>query len=201
LLRNWRPDGQRLATVPDEAELFDQVIQRKALQAELDEVRNARSRLRSLVAEWQTKGKPVTPAGQAATPGEEEDQPAFPLLALEKKVSRDESNRIAVAEINEVLARQNAHLLASKALVLRTHARLEEGHGAEVEIALLRVWLEKAAVSLEAFEGTVQHWLEVSGRHDDRPVVELTAGPPVTTYADYLAAPCPYDSGDFLRTP
>src|SRR5438132_1076409 len=36
LLRTWHADGRRLATVPNEAQLFEQVAQRKALQAELD---------------------------------------------------------------------------------------------------------------------------------------------------------------------
>src|SRR5262249_25593779 len=102
---------------------------------------------------------------------------------------------------SEMLARQNAHLLASKALVLRTHARLEEGHPAETEIALLRVWLERSAVALKELEGAVRYWREAPGRHEERPLVEPDAGPPVTAYTGYLAADSPYDSGDFLVKP
>ncbi len=193
LLRRWRADGHRLAEVPDEGALFEQVIQRKALQAELDEVRNARSRLRSLVGEWQASGPGMD---GALTEGLVDGNEPTPL-----PVPARESDPAAFAEISEALARQNAHLLASKALVLRTHARLEEGYHSETEMGLVRVWLEDAAVALEEFEGAVQHRLDPHRRHDDRPVVELTAGPPVTEYAGYLAAECPYESGDFLALP
>ena len=65
--RDWRPDGQRLAALPDEAELFDQLAQRKALQAELDEVRVCRSRLRGLVNDWQSDRRAgPTPARRPA---------------------------------------------------------------------------------------------------------------------------------------
>jgi alkylation response protein AidB-like acyl-CoA dehydrogenase/flavin-dependent dehydrogenase/electron transfer flavoprotein alpha subunit/ferredoxin-like protein FixX len=177
LLRSWRLDGQRLATIPGEIDLFEDLAQRKALQAELDEVRNARSRLRSLVSEWQSAHPDPAAAGEHAH---------LPL---------------ANAEIAEVLARQDAFLLASKALLLRTHARLERGYPAEIEMALMRVWLEDAAVALDAFEGDVRSWFDLTGRRDDRPVVEPAAGPPISVYADYLAAPCPYDTGDFLVAP
>jgi electron transfer flavoprotein-quinone oxidoreductase len=197
LLRNWRPDGQRLASMRDEVELFDQVVQRKALHAELDEVRNARSRLRSAVGEWQAKG-PALQEEPAAPEGEEQLLPALP--PGKNGIRREGTDPVALAEISEVLARQNAYLLASKALVLRAHARLEEGRGAEVEVALTRVWLQFAAGSLEDFKGTVHRLIEPTGQPDNRPLVELTAGPPVTVYSDYLAAPCPYDSGDFLTT-
>ncbi len=193
LLRRWRPDGQRLAGLPDEGALFEQVIQRKALQAELDEVRNARSLLRNLVGQWQASG-PGADASLAE--GLVDDDGPAPL-----PVPTRATDPVAFAEISEALARQNAHLLASKALVLRTHARLEEGYPSETEMSLVRVWLEDAAVALEEFEGAVQHRLDPHSRHDDRPVVELTAGPPVTEYAGYLAAKCTYESGDFLVAP
>jgi electron transfer flavoprotein-quinone oxidoreductase len=199
LLRSWRPDGQRLAGLPDEADLFDQVVQRKALLGELDEVRNARSRLRAAVSDWQAKG-PAHQVEPAAV--EDEEQLLLPALPPGKNgIRQDGADPVALAEMSELLARQNAHLLASKALVLRTHAHLEVGRAAEVEIALTRVWLQFAAGSLDDFKGTVQRLIEPSGQNDHRPLVELTAGPPVTSYADYLAAPCPYDSGDFLTTP
>ena len=50
------------------------------------------------------------------------------------------------------VARQDAHLLAARALLLRTHARLEQGIPSETETALLRVWLGRAAVVLDEFE-------------------------------------------------
>jgi alkylation response protein AidB-like acyl-CoA dehydrogenase/flavin-dependent dehydrogenase/ferredoxin-like protein FixX len=161
LLRGWRSDGHRVSTLRDEAQLFEQVAQRKALQAELDEVRVARSHLRGFVNEWQ---------------------------AAQKRG----------ADVGEALARQDAHLLASKALLLRTHARLEHGLGAETETALLRVWLEDATVALQEFEAVARRRLAPPEQPEERPIVEPSAGPPVTAYADYLAAPCPYDSGDFL---
>src|SRR5262249_23359061 len=103
LLRHWQSDGRRLASVEHEAELFDQVTQRQALQAELDEVRVLRSRLRSVINEWQAARKQHGADGDAALdPG-------------------------AVAELAELAARCNAALLAGKSLLLRTHARLEYG--------------------------------------------------------------------------
>lgn len=179
LLQGWRPDGRRLSSVDAEAELFDQLAQRKALQAELDEVRVLRSRLRSLVNDWHAarRGHPDR-AGQAPL----ED----PTLA---------------AEALEQLGRQDALLLAGKAMLLRTHARLEHGERSETEIALLRVWLEGATVALEEFEVLLRRLLAPVEPRDDRPLVDPGAGPPVTRYADYLAAPCPYESGDFLGSP
>src|SRR5262249_52969210 len=107
LLRNWRPDGQRLASVRDEVELFDQVVQRKSLQAELDEVRNARSRLRTAVGEWQAKG----PAPQEEPAAAANDEQLLPALPPGKNgIRNDGIDPVALAEISEALARQNAHL-------------------------------------------------------------------------------------------
>jgi alkylation response protein AidB-like acyl-CoA dehydrogenase/flavin-dependent dehydrogenase/electron transfer flavoprotein alpha/beta subunit/ferredoxin-like protein FixX len=178
LLRGWRPDGSRLAGVADEAVLFDQLAQRQALQAELDEIRVHRSRLRSLVNDWQTAKREHLADGGNGTPGGS-----------------------ATPEVGELLSQQDAHLLAGKALLLRTHARLEHGLNAEVETALLRVWLEGTSAALDEFEAGLRRLLDAPGRPEARPVVDPAAGPPVTLYADYLAAPCPYDSGDFLGTP
>jgi electron transfer flavoprotein-quinone oxidoreductase len=166
LLRGWRSDGSRLASLRDEAGLFDQLAQRKALQAELDEVRVVRSRLRGLVNDLSSE------KGAGSNP-----------------------------QILEGLARQDAQLLACKALLLRTHARLEDGLPSEIETALVRVWLGGAAVSLDEFEGVVRRWIDPDGQRDDRPIVEPSAGPPIRLYADYLTAACPYDSGDFLSAP
>jgi alkylation response protein AidB-like acyl-CoA dehydrogenase/electron transfer flavoprotein alpha subunit len=183
LLRNWHPDGRRLATVPHEAQLFDQVAQRKALQGELDEVRVLRSRLRGLVNDWENASKASNNR---------------PPIGTEENPVRDDA---AVAEFTEVLSRQDAHLLASKALLLRTHSLLEYGIDAEVETALLRVWFQEAAVALDEFEGMVRQRLATGPRPTDRPLVDPSAGPPITTYAAYLATSCPYNFGDFLIQP
>src|SRR5207302_953345 len=75
--------------------------------------------------------------------------------------------------------------------------RLESGLPAETDIALVRVWMDYVAESLEKFDAVVRP----TRQHVLRPVVEPSAGPPVACYADYLAAPEPYDSGDFLSMP
>jgi alkylation response protein AidB-like acyl-CoA dehydrogenase/flavin-dependent dehydrogenase/ferredoxin-like protein FixX len=177
LLRGWRPDGQRLANLRGETELIDPLAQRKALQAELDEVRVVRSRLRGLVNEWLATFESASEAARAAFSAR------------------------AQAEIGERLAMQDAHLLASKALLLRTHARLESGLASEVETSLLRVWLEGVVLSLEDFESVLRRHFSVAEQHEERPVVEPSAGAPITVYGDYLAAAAPYDSGDFLEQP
>jgi hypothetical protein len=104
-------------------------------------------------------------------------------------------------ELAEGLARQTAYLLAGKALLLRTHARLEEGLDCAVEAPLLRVWLDDADVYFDGFAGRVQQRLEPVRRYDERPLVEPGAGPPVSSLAGYLAAPASYESGDFLVRP
>jgi electron transfer flavoprotein-quinone oxidoreductase len=172
LLRSWHVDGRRLASLEHEALLFDQVAQRKALQAELDEVRVLRSRLRTVVNDWQAGCKEQTELDQSS-----------------------------VAQVNELLARQNAQLLAAKALLLRTHARLEHNRDSETEIVLVRVWLADAANALEEFETLARQRLEADRRREVRPVVDPSAGSPITTYTEFLATACPYESGDFLVAP
>jgi alkylation response protein AidB-like acyl-CoA dehydrogenase/flavin-dependent dehydrogenase/electron transfer flavoprotein alpha subunit/electron transfer flavoprotein alpha/beta subunit/ferredoxin-like protein FixX len=174
LLRTWQPDGRRLVSLPNEASLFDQLVQRKALQAELDEARVLRSRLRGLVNDWQDSHK------------------------HSNGTDRNAASAVAVAEMTEEIARQSATLLAAKALVLRTHARLEHGIDSELEVALLRVWLGDAATALEHFETAVHRACAPAKQEPQRPVVDPGRGPPITTYADYLVAAGPYDSGDFL---
>ncbi|MBY0526414.1 MAG: FAD-binding protein [Gemmataceae bacterium] len=188
LLRGWRPDGQKLAALRNEAELFDQLAQRKALQAELDEVRVVRSRLRGMVNEWLAAVD--VSAGSRATP-----------VTVRGADGRFSLGARALAEVSEGLARQDAHLLASKALLLRLHARLEEGLPSEIETALVRVWLEDASVAMEEFESNLRHHFAQAGAAGEQPVVEPSAGLPTTNYRDFLASPAPYDSGDFLEQP
>src|SRR5207244_1596149 len=64
LLRTWRPDGGRLAALRGEAQVFDELAQRKALLAELDEIRVVRSRLRGLVNEWLAAADPGARGGE-----------------------------------------------------------------------------------------------------------------------------------------
>lgn len=173
LLRHWRTDGQKLAGVRDEGLLFDQLAQRQALQAELDEVRVLRSRLRSLVNDWHTQD----------------------FGSLEDFYS------LAGVEVVEGLGRQDAALLATKALLLRTHARLEHGHPAQTEKALLRVWLDGAAAALDELDAVARAALDPAALRSERPVVEPSHSQPPTVYAEFLKAEAPYDSGDFLNTP
>src|SRR5439155_24105209 len=93
------------------------------------------------------------------------------------------------AEIAERLGRQDALLLASKAMLLQTHARLEDGSNSELEVVLLAVWLGEVERALEALAGSVRRQRDTTGWREDRPVVEPDAEPPPQTYADYLAAP------------
>jgi len=171
LLAGNNLEAEASSFLPDEARLFDEAVQRKALQAEVDEIRADRARIGAMVGAWKSS------VGSGAPPGP------------------------ARAEVSEALGRQDAFLLASKALLLRTHARLERGLDSEVEFSLLRVWLESAAVALEKCEGVIRTRQEQVGYHEDRPIVDPAAGPPVTIYEDYLKASCPYESGDFLDKP
>jgi len=179
LLQGWRADGQRLAAFAAEADGFEVLNQRKALQPELDAVRVFRAHLRGLVNEWLA----ASGALPAAAP------PAEQRVTFSPR---------ARAEVAEGLARQNAHLLASKALLLRLHARLEQGVPSETETALLRVWLRGAAVGLEEFEGGLRMQFLLASPRAEPPAA---APPPAVTYAGFLAAAAPYDSGDFLANP
>jgi electron transfer flavoprotein-quinone oxidoreductase len=180
-LRSWHPDGRRLANVGFEGELFDEVAQRKALQAELDEIRVLRSRLRSVINEWQNLRREHATAVVRQTAGGHYLDSA------------------ALSEISELAGRQDAYLLADKALLLRTHARLEHNFDSETETSLVRVWLQEAAEELEMFECAVNERLEITNNADnDRPMVDPMAGAPIDSYADYLNSDTSYESGDFL---
>jgi electron transfer flavoprotein-quinone oxidoreductase len=167
LLHGGPADSRRLMTLPDEKKLFEQITQRRAVHAELEELRGLQARLNQLL--------------EAARQAAPHPPPTH-------------------AEIAEALARQEAALLAGKALLLRTHARLEHGLDSEIETALLRVWLESAAVALGGCEETVRQRLTPE-RRADRPVVEPAAGPPLATFAEYLHTPDRYESGDYLALP
>src|SRR5439155_9830954 len=55
LLEGWRGGSSQTIDFADKSDLFDQITQRRALQAELDESRSAESRLQSQIAQWQEK--------------------------------------------------------------------------------------------------------------------------------------------------
>ncbi|MDW8266230.1 MAG: acyl-CoA dehydrogenase family protein, partial [Gemmataceae bacterium] len=178
LLRGPRADGPRLATLPDEAEWFDQLAERKFLQAELDEVRVLRSQLRELARDLRDAEKWTgsTPPGNGA------------------------ESATAWVRLREGLGRGDAWLLASKAVLLRTHARLEAGLPAEREVALVRVWLGEVAAALGA--------LTAAARGGQRPTsaplpaaIIADLGPPPQPYRDVLAAEGVWESGDFLDRP
>jgi electron transfer flavoprotein-quinone oxidoreductase len=169
VLRAWRADGSRLARIGDE-KLFEQMNQRKALQAEAEEILRQAARLTKGVNDWLAR------RGQTAP----------------------EADR---AEMAEALGRQDAYLLASQALLLRTHARLERGFDCQIALPLLRVWLDEAAAALDDFTALVRRGLQLLERRDNRPLVEPEAGPPPASWSEFLAAPDLYQTGDFLAAP
>jgi electron transfer flavoprotein-quinone oxidoreductase len=105
------------------------------------------------------------------------------------------------ADVSAAFARQTAHVLAGKLLLLRTHACLEAGADAELAVVLLRVWLDYSATQLDEFAILVQDRRRPPAPDSDRPLVEPGSGPPLRTRAEYLAAPVAYTSGDFLLAP
>ncbi len=145
---------------------------------------------------------PAGPLGAAALGAEREEiEKSEALLALRAREwagrprpAGDEAD----AEVAEGLGRQAAHLLAGKLLLGRALGRLERGLDTAVEVALLRVWLDDAAAGLDEFVSVVRRRLLPHGGPADRPLVEPGGAPRAQTYADYLAAPAPYSSGDFL---
>src|SRR5439155_310646 len=164
VLRRWQADGRRLATLANEAELFDQLAQRKALQGELDEIRVMRSQLRGLTNAWQASRKKS--ADNGADTGD--------------LVSLPEAGE--AAELLESLGRQDARLLAAKALLLRTHARLEHHREAETETLLVRIWLARASQALWEHENLIQRHGRTARRWDERPLVDPGTAAGVTSY-------------------
>lgn len=104
-------------------------------------------------------------------------------------------------ELKVRFARQAAHILAGKLLLLRTFARLEQDDDAELAILLLRVWLDYSATLLDEYTILVREQLRPISRPGDRPLVEPDSGAPLRTQAEYLATPATYRSGDFLLAP
>jgi electron transfer flavoprotein-quinone oxidoreductase len=167
LLDGWDERGDGLSRLPGEVERFDEIAQRNALQGPLDALRAQRALVRSLVGGFLGSGH-----------------------------GRGETLPLAAAEARDLLGRQDAYLLGATALLLRTHARLEQGLNSELEIPLLRVWLESATAALDEFEDSVRR--AVAPPPSASPLAATT---PVTVYADFLAAPLTSDSGDFLVKP
>jgi electron transfer flavoprotein-quinone oxidoreductase len=158
LLAGERPGALLAVRLRGEDTVFETLRQRRALHAELQEVRQLEERLSSLVKLAEGGGR----AGPAA------------------------------AESAEKLGRLDAHLLAARALLLQTHARLERGVSAALEVALVRVWLEETTYELEECTCRVRRRLEEGGWQDWRPVLD-----PGTE----SIPPTPYQTGDFLVRP
>jgi electron transfer flavoprotein-quinone oxidoreductase len=150
---------------------FAELVQRQALLPEWEEVQRSEARLRRLAEAWETERHAVP-----------EDAPLD-------------------AEIAEVIARQESRLAACKFLLGYTHALLETRPDAEVEMALVRVVLDDSAADLDVLGFQVQRRLEPGAQFRQRPLIEPGFDPPAATLEEYLSAPDPYHSGDFLLAP
>jgi electron transfer flavoprotein-quinone oxidoreductase len=173
-LEIYRVQGASLLASPDSlSELlavdgdWQTLIQRRALQPELEEIRRVEARLAGLARSWQDTG------------------------------SLDERTR---SELAAGFARQAAHVLAGKLVLLAIHDRLEAGRDVELDVALLRVWLDAVAALSDEFALLVQCRRRPS-LPPERPLVEPGSPPPSRKLQDFLAAPAPYRSGDFLLLP
>ncbi len=163
------------------------------LLAEIEQTRS----LLDVPADWTTLAQRRALLAEREEIREAEDR----LLVVAREWREGSPHPSVEAEVSAGFARQAAHLLASKLLLLRTHARLEEGLDVELAMPLLRVWLDYAATLLDEFAIFVQDELRPFSPSRDRPLVEPGAGSPFVTQAEYLAAPEPYTSGDFLLAP
>ena len=148
-------------------------------------------------ADWPTLAQRRALVAEREEIREAEDR----LLALAFDGRNGSREQAAEMEVSAGFARQAAHVLASKLLLLRAHARLEEGFDAELAMPLLRVWLDYVATLFDELVIFVHEELRPLPRSSDRPLVELGAGPPPRTPAEYLAAPVSYMTGDFLLAP
>jgi electron transfer flavoprotein-quinone oxidoreductase len=149
-----------------EAALFDATSQRKAMQRELDALRRVRHEVESAVARWQT-----------AAASDPQEQTLAEVVA-------------------HGVARRQTDLVTTEFLLLRTHARLESGLAAELEVELVRTWLQDVVDAAHAWVD----WLADSESH-----LPLTAiQPPAlcskiqTSYQAILDRPSPYQTGDYL---
>jgi flavin-dependent dehydrogenase/ferredoxin len=104
-------------------------------------------------------------------------------------------------DVSGEFARQAAHVLAGKEMLLATFAWLEKGVDAELAIVLLRVWLDYTATLMNEFTILVRDRLNLLVLREDRPLVEPGSGAPLRTAEEYLSASSPYNSGDFLLLP
>ncbi len=168
ITQEWDHEADPLIGFTDEAKMFEQVAQRQALQTELDELRVHRAHIRRNVNEW--------------VHGTKSD--ALPTSMT--------------SEFMEELGRQDAYLFASKALLLRTHAKMEDGHNCETEVALLKVWLEYTGGVVADLERLIQR-REIISVHGS--TNSQFPGESITTYSEILEAPLEYNSGDFLCKP
>jgi alkylation response protein AidB-like acyl-CoA dehydrogenase/flavin-dependent dehydrogenase/ferredoxin-like protein FixX len=134
-------------------------------------------RHQTLVAEWEKTNK-----FQGRLTG---------ILESVKPLSAKESE-----ELTEAVGRQGAFLRATKILLRETQRRLEACEPAETEVVLLRVWFDYVDAESLLFEKTAGHIL-----HPPQGEISAPEAYPVITHAEFVAAPCPYDSGDFLVKP
>ncbi len=105
------------------------------------------------------------------------------------------------AELRESLADPDTRLLVARAMLLRTHARLEEGIASACEIQYLRMWIEEITDRVTRCAAFLRHEVELTAWREDRPLGDPEPGPPPATHAAYRAATAPYTSGDFLVLP
>ena len=83
-----------------------------------------------------------------------------------------QSRRDESTEVLENMARLEAYMYGASCLLLRTHTRMESGLDTEVEVGLLRVWLQETAAALDRLVNAVRIVLEPPGRIDERPLVD-----------------------------
>jgi electron transfer flavoprotein-quinone oxidoreductase len=172
LLDTQLANEESFAKISSELEVLEHIRQRKALQAELDEILDSYSRLQVLREQWQH---------------------------LPNEISAEGDDESTSAELMEAAARLDTELLATKAMLLRIHALLESGHKTHLAIARLRVWLNHISRTREDFESKIRHYPPpIRG---ERPIVHPATQTPVLTYADFMASANHYDSGDFLIKP
>ena len=105
----------------------------------------------------------------------------------------DEATTAAIAE---QLARLDARVSAARVLLMRTQCRLDDGLDVELDIPLLRVWLQETGTALDSLAAQMAR-----PDGEDRPIVEPGTPPPLTRFADFLDAKAVYESGDFLIAP